>query len=129
MKQDEMKKTIFGFFIIMMFSSCLSIRDRELCSVEEINQKKIIGTVEIQFKYFNDFINIKNGNVNNIVYRKLLEEAKRKYKILDIDIINIISEFRYSFWNLLPLNTNLSFGYYSPMIIKVNAKGFVVLNE
>ena len=129
MIQVKIMKVIFGLLIIMTFCSCLSIRDRVPYSIEEINQKEIIGTVEIQFRFFNDFNNIRLRNVNNIVYRKLLEEAKKEYKTLNVDIINITTEFNYSMWSLLPLNTNLSFGYYTPMIIKVNSKGFVVLDE
>lgn len=109
---------------IFLFFSCLSIQDKTFASAEEIEQAKIIGIVKTEFIIYDDIETFES--VKGIVYRKLLSKATAEYKYLNIDIRNITIEGSFSLLNILTIPIN---GYITPFVIKINAKGFVILKE
>jgi hypothetical protein len=111
--------------LIFLFASCVSTstQDRMFTSVEKIEENKIIAIVKTQFSIYEDYETFES--IKGTVYRKLLAEAKSKYKHLNIDIRNITIEGKFSWLNVLTIPIiNVT-----PFIMRINARGFVIVKE
>lgn len=119
-----MKKHINIFIICCVFflASCLSTHDRMFTSTGEIEQKKILGTVKVQYWIYSDIETFES--IKGLIYRGLLAEAKSKY--LNVDVGNITIEGNFSWFNILAFPVN---HYISPFIMRIRGKGFVKIIE
>jgi TolB-like protein len=83
-----MKCKLFILGLAVIFSSCVSLQDREL-SVDEKNEAAVLGNVRVEFISY-QFLHIQNKyGLKAKAHEKLLEIARRQYGD-NVDVRNII---------------------------------------
>jgi PBP1b-binding outer membrane lipoprotein LpoB len=93
-----MKKFLLILFIVVIFSSCVSMQDRQITAQEKANIN-VIGTVSTQFTSF-QFFHIPSKSIIKKAHQELLKKAQNEYAE-NVEIRNIVIEGNFSLWQLV----------------------------